>query len=73
MRSSGLLGVSIHTQRRRLRERCGANRRLIGEVDELDLALAAAAPGVEQTIGAAVAVVRRDDARPDGNEITDHA
>ena len=62
MRSSGLLGVSIHSSAAGVRQR-RAQRRRVAEVDELHLPLAAAPPGIEQPIGAAVAVVRRDDAR----------
>ncbi len=52
-------------QRRRVRE-CGAHRGLIAEVDELDVPLAAARPGIEEPIRAPVAIVRRHDARADG-------
>ena len=66
MRSSGLLGVSIHSSAAGCDER-GAHGGLVAEVDELDLPLAAAAPGLEQPVGAAVAVVRRDDAGARGH------
>jgi len=47
-------------------------RGLITEIDKLYVALAPAPPGVEQPIGAPVAVVRRDDAPPHGHEVADH-
>ena len=47
MRSSGLLGVSIHSRAAGLGKR-GGHGGLVAEIHELDLALAAAAPGIER-------------------------
>ena len=60
MRSSGLLGVSIQTQCRRVAR---APRRAppLAEVHETHLERAARVQRVEQAVRAAVAVVRRDD------------
>ncbi len=70
MRISGLLGVSIHTSAASLRQR-RAHRRLVSKVDELHLELAAPLPLAEQAMAAAVAVVRRDDARADVEQVAD--
>ena len=61
MRSSGLLGVSIHSSAAGVDSAARSAGR-VAEVDELHLPLAAAPPGIEQAVGAAVAVVRGDDA-----------
>ena len=58
-------------QRRRPRQGLGQCS-LVTEIDEFHLALAAAAPGVEQPIGAPVAIVRRDDASAHRHEVADH-
>ena len=70
MRSSGLLGVSIHTMRGRLRQR-RVDRRRIAEVDEIHLELAALVPGREQPERAAITIMRRDDARARRQQVTD--
>ena len=62
IRSSGLLGVSIQSSAVGL-ARAALTAAEIAEIDELDLPLAAAPPGVEQPISAAIAVVGRHDAR----------
>src|SRR5262249_469062 len=56
-------------QRRRLRQ-CRAHLRLIAEVDELDLPLTAARPGIEEPIRAPVTIVRGDNACADRYEAT---
>jgi len=55
-------------QRRRPRQ-CPTHACLIAEVDELHLPFAAAVPGVEQPVRAAVAVVGHDDAGARGHEV----
>ena len=68
MRSSGLLGVSIHTRAAGFAQapRRARPRR---EAHEVDLEIAALVPGSEQAVRAAVAVVRRDDARALRNQV----
>ena len=70
MRSSGLLGVSIHTSAAGF-DSAAVDRGRIAEIDELHRELAALLPGREQAERAAVAVVRRDDARADRQQVTD--
>ena len=71
MRSRGLLGVSIHTQRRGLRQR-GVDRGGIAEVARnRPSSSPRLLPRREQTERAAVAIVRRDDARAHGQQVPD--
>ncbi len=58
------------------KERCGFGHRvpqrgLIAEVHEIDVALAALPPSIEQPVGTAITIVGRNDATPVGNEIAE--
>ena len=70
MRNSGLLGVSIHTSAAGF-DNAAVTAAGIAEIDELHGELAALLPRREQPERAAVAVVRRDDARADRQHVAD--
>ncbi len=70
MRSSGLLGVSIHTSAAGF-DNAAVTAAGIAEVDEFHRELTALLPRRKQTERAAVTIVRSDDARAHRQDVTD--